>query len=137
MLTNINEESSFQNNINEAIYSIKSKKHDLAKMYLHAAMLENDHSPEAYNLLGVISEYKGDVLLACKYYRAAYAFDPSFKPADKNLEKLTSFFYKFNELNIDYGDNKVNEYQKPHLIGCKTMYIGQIINNEVSRKSNY
>lgn len=137
MLTNINEKGSFQNNIEEAIYAIKSSEHDLAKMYLHAAMLENDHSPEAYNLLGVISEYKGDVLLACKYYRAAYAFDPSFKPADKNLEKLTSFFYKFNQANIDYGENNINEYQKSHLIERKTMYIGQLINNVASRKSTY
>ncbi|HEY8889374.1 MAG TPA: hypothetical protein VIM70_03910 [Clostridium sp.] len=135
MLTNSNEKSSFQNNIEQAINSIKSSKLDLAKVYLHAAMVLNDHSPEAYNLLGVISEYKGDVLLAGKYYRAAYAFDPSYKPADKNLEKLTSYFYKFNGANIDFGDNIIKEYQKSHSFECKTIYIGQMINNEANRNS--
>lgn len=107
MLTSSNKESSFQYNIKEAIGAIKSKKYDLARKHLHSAMIENDHSAEVYNLLGVISEYKGDELLACKYYRAAYVFDPTYKSADKNLERLTSFFYIFNEANIDYGDDMV------------------------------
>lgn len=105
MLTIRNEKIYVENNIKKAIKAIKSNKYDLACEYLHAYMIENDHSPEVYNLLGVISEYKGDVLLAGKYYRAAYAFDPTYKPSDKNLEKLTSFFYIFNEANIDYGEN--------------------------------
>ena len=79
-------------------------------------MIENDHSAEVYNLLGVISEYKGDVILACKYYRAAYVFDPTYKPADKNLEKLTSFFYIFNEENIDYGDTMEKEDKKSYFL---------------------
>ena len=64
MLTSINEESSFENNINGAINAIKSNKYDLACKYLYADMIENDHSAEVYNLLGVISEYKGDAILA-------------------------------------------------------------------------
>ena len=135
MLTNSNEISSFQDNIEQAINSIKSSKLDLAKMYLHAAMVLNDNSPEAYNLLGVISEYKGDVLLAGKYYRAAYAFDPSFKPADRNLEKLTSFFYKFDGANIDFGDNIIKEHQKSNSFECKTIYIGQLVSSEANRNS--
>ncbi|MCB2291468.1 hypothetical protein LGK97_17230 [Clostridium sp. CS001] len=93
-----------QNNIQEAISAIKSNKYDLALKYLYSEMLENDHSAVVYNLLGVISEYKRDESMACIYYRAAYVFDPTYKPADKNLEKLTSYFYKFNEKNIDFGD---------------------------------
>ena len=89
-------------------------------------MIENDHSAEVYNLLGVISEYKGDVILACKYYRAAYVFDPTYKPADKNLEKLTSFFYIFNEANIDYGDNMEKEHQKLNFLEYNAMHIGHL-----------
>lgn len=92
MLISSNEKSSFENNINGAINAIKTNKYDLARKYLYAAMIENDHSAEVYNLLGVISEYKGDAILACQYYRASYVFDPTYKPADNNLEKLTSFF---------------------------------------------
>jgi len=71
MLTIRNEKVYFENNIKKAIRAIKSNEYDLACTYLHAHMIENDHSAEVYNLLGVISEYKGDVLLAIKYYRGS------------------------------------------------------------------
>ena len=43
--------------------------------------------PEAYNLLGAVTEIVGDVLQAQKYYRAALAIDPSYQPSLKNLER--------------------------------------------------
>ncbi|MBU3093499.1 hypothetical protein KPL35_15685 [Clostridium sp. CF011] len=135
MLTNSNEESSFQNNIKEAINEIKSNKYNLAHMYLYAAMIQNDHSAEVYNLLGVISEYKGDAAMACKYYRASYVFDPTYKPADRNLEKLTSFFYIFNEKNIDYGDNMEKENQTAYFNSYKGVRVGHFKNNETGAKS--
>lgn len=135
MLTNSNEKSSFENNIKEAINEIKSNKYDLARKYLYAAMIENDHSAEVYNLLGVISEYRGDVSMACKYYRASYVFDPTYKPADRNLEKLTSFFYIFNGENIDYGDNIERGPKKSYFIEYDGMHIGHLKNNESGIKS--
>ena len=135
MLTSSNEKSSFENNINGAINAIKSNKYDLARKYLYAAMIENDHSAQVYNLLGVISEYKGDTILACQYYRVAYVFDPTYKPSDKNLEKLTSFFYIFNEANIDYGDTMEKEDKKSYFLEYNGMHIGHLKNIEVVRKS--
>jgi hypothetical protein len=135
MLTNINEESSFQNNIKEAINAIKSNEYDLARKYLIAAMIENDHSAEVYNLLGVISEYKRDEPMACTYYRAAYVFDPTYKPADKNLEKLTSFFYIFNEKNIDFGDTIEKEHEKSCFVEYNAMHIGHLKYDKTGRKS--
>jgi len=126
MLTIRNKESYFEDNIKNAIKAIKSNKYDLACKYLHAELIENDHSAVVYNLLGVISEYKGDVILACKYYRAAYVFDPTYKPADINLEKLTSFFYMFNEDNIDYGDNVEKEDQNLNFIEYNSRNIGHL-----------
>jgi len=126
MLTIRNEKIYFENNITKAIRAIKSNKYDLAIKYLHESMIENDHCAQVYNLLGVISEYKGDVLLAMKYYRAAYVFDPTYKPADRNLEKLTSFFYMFNEENIDFGDNMENEHQKLNFIENSAMHIAHL-----------
>lgn len=118
-----NEKVYLESNIHKIIRFIKSKQYDVACEHLHQQMLENDHSAQVYNLLGVISEYKGDVLLAMKYYRAAYAFDPTYKPADRNLEKLTSFFYMFNEANIDYGDNTEKVHQKLNSITNNFMNI--------------
>ena len=135
MLRSINEESSFENNIKQAINEIKANRIDLARKYLYAAMIENDHSAEVYNLLGVISEYSGDASLACQFYRAAYVFDPTYKPADKNLEKLTSFFYTFNEANIDFGDTMDSEYKKSYFLGHHRLKIGHLKNIQVGRKS--
>lgn len=121
----------FYNNVKEAINAIKSKKYDLAYRCLQATMFENNHSAEVYNLLGIISEYKGDVSLACKYYGVALVFDPTYKPADNNLEKLTSFFYIFNEESIDYGDNNEKEHQNSYFIEYNLMHVGHLKKNEV------
>jgi hypothetical protein len=126
MLTSIKEESFFENNIEKAITAIKSNKYDLARKYLYVAMIENDHSAEVYNLLGIISEYKGNVILAGQYYRAAYVFNPTFKPADKNLEKLTSFFYIFNEANIDYGNNMEKRHQMLTCTDYNSINVGHL-----------
>ncbi|GCD12325.1 hypothetical protein [Clostridium tagluense] len=135
MLRSINEESSFENNIKEAINAIKSNEYDLARKYLYAGMIENDHSAEVYNLLGIISEYKRDESMACTYYRAAYVFDPTYKPADKNLERVTSFFYIFNKTSIDYGDTIEEECEKSCFAEYSGMQIGNLKNIQVDRKS--
>lgn len=128
MLRSINEESSFEDNIKQAINEIKSNSYNLARKYLYAAMIKNDHSAEVYNLLGIISEHERDMSLACTYYRAAYVFDPTYKPADKNLERVTLFFYIFNEESIDYGDTMEKEHKKSYLLVYNSMHIGHLKN---------
>lgn len=135
MLRSINEESYFGNNIDKAIKAIKSDEFGLACKYLHEEMMKNDHSAEVYNLLGIISEYKGDVILAAKYYRAAYVFDPTYKPVDRNLEKLTSFFYIFNKECLDFGDTLEKEYKKSYFIENNRVHIAHLKNNEAGKKS--
>jgi hypothetical protein len=44
--------------------------------------------PEALNLLGAITELRGDWLEALKQYRAALAVSPGYAPADANLERV-------------------------------------------------
>ncbi|MGH4137620.1 tetratricopeptide repeat protein [Clostridium sp.] len=135
MLTNINEENFFVSNVNKAIREIKSNRCDLAINYLNADIIENSPSAEVFNLLGIIAEYRGDESMACKYYRAAYVFDPTYKPADKNLEKLTSFFYRFNEECLDFGDMIEKEDKKTYFLEYKGIHLGHIKNNKVDRKS--
>jgi len=59
---------------------------------------------EAYNLLGVLFEIKGDGLEAQKFYRAALDIDPTYRPASANLDRVTSWI-KIGT--IDFGQNKV------------------------------
>jgi tetratricopeptide (TPR) repeat protein len=59
--------------------------------------------PDAYNLLGALLEIEGNWLEAQKFYRAALAIDPTFKPAQANLER-TSSFRKLGK--VDFGQEK-------------------------------
>lgn len=64
---------------------------DLAQETAKKAISKNPAKPEAYNLLGAFIEIRGDWIEAQKFYRAALDIDPSFKPAQANLERTTSF----------------------------------------------
>jgi DNA-binding response OmpR family regulator len=59
--------------------------------------------PSAYNLLGALFEIKGDALEAQKFYRATLDIDPTYKPAQVNLDRVTSW-HKFGH--IDMGTKK-------------------------------
>ncbi len=52
------------------------------------ALSQKPVHPEAYNLLGILSEIKGDQLEAQKFYRAALDVYPTYEPAWANLERL-------------------------------------------------
>ena len=55
-------------------------------MYLHP------HNPEPHNLLGILMEKRGDHVLAMKHFRASLDLDPTYKPAQTNLEVFGTFF---------------------------------------------
>lgn len=103
---------SFDENIEKAIYLIKSKKYDEALTCIHLAMLQNDISAKPHNLLGIICEINGDLDSALKHYNVAYSLDATFKSAYKNLERISSFNYVFNFNDLYYEDFKDNTADK-------------------------
>jgi len=74
------------------------------------AIAADPAQPEAYNLLGALLEIKGERLKAQKFYRAALEIDPTFKPAQANLERTTSW-NKFGRIDLgpDKGDSAARE----------------------------
>ena len=74
---------------------------DAARVYAHKAISINSNRPEAYNLLGGLYEARSNRLEAEKNYRVALALTPSYKPAQKNLDRVTSRPYI--ALGIDWG----------------------------------
>jgi FixJ family two-component response regulator len=60
---------------------------EVAGVYAQKAVFLNPDRPEALNLLGGISEVKGNLVEADEYYRAALARDPGYEPAKLNLER--------------------------------------------------
>ncbi|MDR3263964.1 MAG: hypothetical protein LBT30_06620 [Clostridiales bacterium] len=55
------------------------------------AMSKYPHAPEPHNLFGLLLEVQGDHLTAMKHFRAAWALDPTYIPARKNLEHFGNF----------------------------------------------
>ncbi|MGB4587845.1 MAG: hypothetical protein WBI17_01260 [Clostridiaceae bacterium] len=98
-----------------AINAIKIKDYELALISIKQAGLENQNLPEYHNLLGVIAEHNDDTTLACKHYRAAYALDPSYKPALNNLERITNFSFAYSDHKPDLGENFELEVDSPSL----------------------
>lgn len=98
-----------------AINAIKSKDYALALISVKEAGMENQNLPEYHNLLGVIAERCEDTSLACKHYRAAYALDPSYKPALNNIERVTHIRFGSCEGDPDLGEDYGTESAPPSL----------------------
>jgi DNA-binding NtrC family response regulator len=69
--------------------AIENKNFEAANEWVKKAISLDPIRPEAFNLLGVLSEISGDSLQAQKLYRATLALDPSYDPANENLTRLT------------------------------------------------
>ena len=91
----------FEDYIEFAKLKIVENNFDKAEEILKDAVSKNLSSPVTYNLLGVISEYKGDVAQAQKYYGAALALDPTYKPAENNIRRTAEFDYTTEGIQAD------------------------------------
>jgi FixJ family two-component response regulator len=84
-----------------ALSRIRAGEFDAAHLYVHKAIAIDPGRPEAFNLLGGLCEARGDRMQADKNYRAALALDSSYKPAQRNLDRITRRPY--TKLGIDWG----------------------------------
>ncbi|MEW6659670.1 MAG: response regulator [Thermodesulfobacteriota bacterium] len=74
---------------------------DAARVYAHKAISLAPDRPEGFNILGGLFEARGNRLEAEKNYRVALTLNPSYLPARKNLDRVTSRPY--TPLGIDWG----------------------------------
>jgi FixJ family two-component response regulator len=91
----------YDNYLELALKRISGGEFDTARVYTHKAISLNPDRPEAFNLLGGLYEARSNRLEAEKNYRVALALTPSYKPAQKNLDRVTSRPY--TPLGIDWG----------------------------------
>jgi FixJ family two-component response regulator len=63
---------------------------DAAVEHVRKAVSFDPARPEAFNLLGVLEELRGNRLEAQKHYRAALSLDPLYEAALVNIRRLTS-----------------------------------------------
>jgi DNA-binding response OmpR family regulator len=83
-----------------ALKRIGKGEFDAARVYAHKAISLDPDRPEAFNLLGGLFEARSNRLEAEKHYRVALALSPAYKPAQKNLDRVTSRPY--TPLGIDW-----------------------------------
>ncbi len=91
----------YENYLGLAFKRISAGDFDAARIYAHKAISLNPDRPEAFTLLGGLYEARSNRLEAEKNYRVALALDPSFEPAQKNLDRVTTRPY--TPLGIDWG----------------------------------
>ena len=91
----------FEDLVEFAKLNIITNNFEKAEEILKQAIGKDPSSPITHNLLGVISEYKGDILQAQKYYRAALALDPTYKPAESNIRRTVEFDYTTAGIKLD------------------------------------
>jgi DNA-binding response OmpR family regulator len=91
----------YDNYLELAFKRISSGDFEAARVYAHKAISIDPDRPEAFNILGGLYEARSNRLEAEKNYRVALALNPAHKPAQKNLDRVTSRPY--TPLGIDWG----------------------------------
>lgn len=68
---------------------VNKRQFDAAMAQAKQAIAAEPSRPEAFNLLGALQELRGERSNALKSYRVAVNLDPTYKPAQENLNRAT------------------------------------------------
>ncbi len=125
-------EKTFEEYINSAKKALKEGHFPLAEEKMKKAMIENPHSPIVHNLYGILEELIKEDNLAHKHYRAAYALDPTYKPAQRNLERISTFGKQNGMLAIDFGDepDKDEDEENLYIVEYDKNHVGHLRRKE-------
>lgn len=74
-----------------------------AEEFLQKAITLNTESARAFNLFGILAEYRGNYALAAKYYRVANALEPSYTPSIVNLDRIVGSSRGLPGKTADFG----------------------------------
>ena len=74
---------------------------------IRSAMAEYPDAPQPHNLLGIILEKQGNHPSAMRHFRAAWALDPTYAPAEENMKTYATFFSRGSSA-YDESDCKGN-----------------------------
>jgi len=94
---------SYDDHLELAKRYIGERQFDAAREHVRQAIATDPTKPEALNLLGALIEMCGDWLEALKQYRAALALDPTYRPANDNIERIV--IRRQRGAGIDLGDS--------------------------------
>lgn len=94
---------------------VAEKDYETCERIICQAMVEYPHAPQPHNLLGIILEKTGNHRLAMKHFRAAWALDSTYLPADYNLETYGTFF---SSGNCAYDESDIPVKSATRLVIC-------------------
>lgn len=106
--------------IAHAARCLRSQDFEQAYALITAAMQIDPDAPQPHNLLGIWFALKGNGDKARRHYRAAYSLDPTFGPACKNLETISSVSDDSKLRSFDYGDeaSEITNVRHTHRYGA-------------------
>ena len=97
-------QDTFNLSLYRAVQALSKGDTPSARVQIANAMILNMDAAQPHNLLGILYELDGDDAAARRQYRAAYALDPTYKPACRNLERLVMFSWAPQSRRFDYGE---------------------------------
>ncbi len=100
----------YQTLISRAKAAINKRNFEFAAELLQKTAQQDNNSPEPFNLLGVLAEMKGDNTQAMKMYRTALDIEPSYKPAQENLNRASQLISYPEDASL--GENKTENKTK-------------------------
>lgn len=100
-------------------------EYDKCNEMICEAMEHYPHDPEPHNLMGIVLEHTGDHSRAMKHFRAAWALDPTYRPASQNLNNYGTFH---SHGNCAYDESScVVEHPKSCEIEYNNYGVGHIV----------
>lgn len=120
----------------EKLFELSEKVRDLVrfnhidecKKMVVEAMGEFPDSAEPHNLYGILMERMGEHVGAMKHFRAAWALDPTYEPAKRNMDLFGSFQPK---MKMAYNESDCEEEVKKQIF--KVEYDARGIGHVVRR----
>lgn len=82
---------------------IEDKEYGICEEKITEAMRRYPHAPQPHNLMGILLEKSGEHVKAMKHFRAAWALDPTYVPARRNMERFCNL-YPEGECAFDESD---------------------------------
>lgn len=118
--------NAFEEYMAAAKKALKAGDYSLAEEKIKNAMNENPHSPRVHNLYGILEELLKEDNLAHKHYQVAIAFDPTYKPAMRNLERISTFEEHAVKAHIDFGDDPEQSEEELYIIEYDRNHVGHL-----------
>lgn len=91
-----------------------------------AAMRDYPHAAQPHNLMGVLMEAEDDHAGAMRHFRAAWALDPTYRPARYNMER-TGTFYSAGACAIDESDCPAPQDRPRYKVEYDAQGIGHVV----------